>query len=181
MKAVHDRVIVRVNGLQKDEMLLGDMLVKMTPLFEINYREKSPVVAEVVEGNEHFRQGAVIVCHHNHFGDNSPYYLYADLYSIPFNKTIFGKFDVDGNIFPVCGNMICEYVYPESEFILPEQERKPLISQYKVVDPGWTIYKAEQIIFTRPHAGYQIVYHWNKQERRTVKIDSDQVCGVLLS
>lgn len=181
MKPTHDRIIVRVNINQKDEMLLGDVLVQMTPLFETNYREKSPVVAEVVEGNEHLRRGNIICCHHNHFQEHSPYYLYDDLYSIPFNKTIFGKFDADGNIFPVCGNMICEYIYPESEFILPEEERKPLISQYTVVDPGWTIYRAEQIVFTRPYAGYQIVYHWNKHEKRTVKVDSEQVCGVLLS
>jgi hypothetical protein len=181
MKPVHGRIIVRVNPSQKDEMLWGDMLVKMTPLFETNYREKSPVVAEVIEGNEHLRKGDIVVCHHNHFQEHSPYYLYDDLYSIPFNKTIFAKFDSDGNMSPVCGNLICEYVYAESEFILPEEERKPLISQYQVIDPGWTIYKEGQTIFTRPHAGYMIVYHWNRQERRAVKVDSGQICGVLLS
>lgn len=181
MKAVHDRIIVRVNRQQKDEMLVGGVLVKMAPLFEANHREKSPVLAEVVEGNKVLYKGDIIACHHNHFGDNSPYWLYADLYSIPFNKTIFGLFDAEGNMTPVCGNMICSYIYPESDLFLPEEARKPFPSRYTIIDPGWTMYKVGQQIFTRPSAGYEIVYHWDKHQKRVVKVSEDQVCGVLLS
>lgn len=181
MKAVHDRVIVRVDAGQKDEMIMGDVVVKMAHLFETNYREKSPVIAEIIQGNEYLSKGDIVVTHHNHFYQPSPYYLYDDLFSIPFNKTIFGKFDLQGNLYPLCGNMICEYVYPKTEFLLPEEERKPYTNRYRVVDPGWTNYKKGQLIFTRPHAGYEIIYHWNRAEKRCLKIDSDQICGVLLS
>lgn len=181
MIATHDRLLVRVNLKQKDEIKVGGMTLKLAHEFEKNYRERSPVLAEVVQGNKQIRNGSIIVCHHNHFNYPSPYFLQDDLYSIPFKKTIFGVFDSEGNMSPVCGNIFCEYMYAASEFLLPEESRKPLISQYKVVDPGDSGFVKGEIIFTRPHAGYQIVYHWSQLEKRVVKVDKEQICGFLVS
>lgn len=181
MRPTHQRIIVRVNANQKDEIQIGNALVKIPLLFETNYREKSPVIAEVVEGNERLDEGDIIVCHHNHFHQPSPYYLYDDLFSIPFNKTIFGKFDLSGDMMPLCGNMICDPLPVETPLPLPPELQKLHIDRYRVVDPGWTPYKKGAIVFTRPHAGYVIVYHWNREEKRILKVDSEQVCGYLLS
>jgi hypothetical protein len=181
MIATHKRVLVRVNLRQKDVIRVGDMLLKMAPLFETNHREKQPVLAMVVQGNKIVKDGDIIVTHHNHFSHPSPYFLMGDLYSIPFNKTIFGVFDLEGNLSPICGNLLAEYIFPESSLTLPEQSRKPYPSCYKVLHPGDTGYLKDDIVFTRPSAGYQIVYHWNNIEKRILKIDAEQICGVLLS
>lgn len=178
MLPVNNRIIVRVNMAQKNEITIGGVTVRTAHKYENNYREKSPVVAEVVEGNDQIRTGQIICCHHNHFYHPSPYFLYDDLYSIPFNKTIFGTFDSGGNLSPTCGNMVCLKVDVETLLPVPPEERKQHIDRYIVDDPGWTIYKEGQMVFTRPHSGYEIVYVWNNVERRIVKVDSEMVCGV---
>lgn len=179
MIPANDRLIVRVNMKQKDFMQIGDVVLKMANLYAVNYREKSPVIAEVVDGNDQIRTGQIICCHHNHYQQPSPYYLYDDLFSIPFNKTIFATFDSDGMLHPVCGNMLCRRVDIESKLQLPADQQKQYVDRYIVSDPGWTIYKPGQLIFTRPFSGYEIVYIWNNIEIRCVKVDSDMVCGVL--
>jgi hypothetical protein len=179
MKPTYDRIIVRVNLRQKDEINIGGLTVKMAPQYEKNHREKSPVVAEVIQGNDQIRSGQIICCHHNHFYHPSPYFLYDDLFSIPFNQTIFGIFDTGGGLIPTCGNIICERVDVETLLPVPDDQKRQYTDRYKVLDPGWTKYKEKQMIFTRPYSGYEIVYVWDKIERRIIKVDSQMVCGVL--
>jgi hypothetical protein len=181
MKAipVNQKIIVRVNMKQKDEIKVGDTLVKMALKYEKNHREKSPVVAEVVHGNDLIKTGQIICTHHNHFYPPSPYFLYDDLFSIPCNKTIFGVFDSAGHLIPVCGNMVCQTVDIETPLPVPPEQRKKHIDRYVIQDPGWTVYKKEQTVFTRPYSGYEIVYVWQNIERRVIKVDSEMVCGVL--
>lgn len=181
MRPTHDRILVRVNMKQKDEMRIVDVLVRTALPFETNYREKSPVIAEVVEGNEQLRSGQIICCHHNHFYPPSPFFLQDDLYSIPFNKTIFGVFNLQGELLPMCGNMICEAIPVETPLPLPPELQKLHIDRYRVLLPGGTPYKKGWIVFTRPNAGYVIVYHWDSIEKRILKVDCEQVCGVLVS
>lgn len=179
MLPVNNRIIVRVNMAQKNEITIGGVTVRTALKYEKNYREKSPVVAEVVDGNDQIRTGQVICCHHNHFYHPSPYFLYDDLYSIPFNKAIFGTFDLDGDLSPTCGNMVCYNIDVETLLPVPPEERKRHINRYLIKDPGWTMHKVGQTIFTRPHSGYEIVYVWNNVEKRVIKVDSEMVCGVL--
>nr|MBP7835122.1 hypothetical protein [Candidatus Saccharibacteria bacterium] len=72
MIPTNNRIIVRVNLLQKSEMVIGGVLLKTASSFDTNYREKSPVIAEVVDGNGILKRGDIIVCHHNHFYSPSP-------------------------------------------------------------------------------------------------------------
>lgn len=179
MQPANNKLIVRVNMAQKNFMKIGDAVLKTALLYEKNYREKSPVIAEVIDGNDQIRTGQIICCHHNHFYPPSPYFLYDDLYSIPFNQTIFGTFDSDGKLTPVCGNMICEKVDIVTQFPLPVDQVKQHIDRYVIKDAGWTNYKPGQLVFTRPHSGYVIVYNWGNIETRVVKVDSSMVCGLL--
>jgi hypothetical protein len=179
MIPTNNKIIVRVNLKQKDFMEIGGVTIRMALPFENNYREKSPVIAEVVQGNEQIRRGQLICTHHNHFYSPSPYYLMDDLYSIPFNKTIFGIFGIDGRLEPTCGNMICEKIDIETAIPLPIEQRKKHIDRYSIKNPGWTKYKIAQTIFTRPDSGYEIVYIWQNIENRVVKVDSEMICGIL--
>lgn len=179
MITVNGKITVRVNRDQKNEFLIGGVRVASALKYENNHREKQPVIAEVVDGNEYIRTGQIICSHHNHYSENSPYYLYDDLYNIPFSKTIFGVFDSQGNLSPTCGNMICEMIDVETTLPLPPSQRQQHIHRYKILDAGWTKYKPNQIIFTRPYSGYVIVYVWDGEERRVVKVDSEMVCGIL--
>lgn len=176
MKAVNNRILVKVNMEQKNSILVGGIMLSTAIKFETNYREKSPVLAEVIEGNNRLPKGAIICCHHNHFYSPSPYQLDADLFSIPFNKTIFATVSKKGNLSAVCGNVLGERVLIKSKLAVKEAT---YVDRILVKDKGWTSYKEGSTIICRPNAPYDIVYNWNGFERRVTKVSEDMICGYL--
>lgn len=180
MIPTNNKILVRVNMGQKDSMFVGGILMSTATKFEKNYREKSPVIAEVVDGNETIKTGDIIVCHHNHFYPPSPYNLQDDLYSIPFNRTILGKVNIDGTISAVCGNVFGDRVPIKTDLAQPPEYQKKYIDRILITDKGDTKYKEGQIAFCRPNAPYDIVYNFNGVEKRVTKVDSSQICGVLI-
>lgn len=179
IKPANNKIIVRVDPNQKNEIKVGGITMTAALLFENNYREKSPTIGVVVQGNEYLKEGEVALFHHNHFYMPSPYWTGADLFSVPFNKTIFGVLDENGNINPMCGNIICERVPVEYAIPIPIEERKTYLDRAKVINPGHTPYLPGQLIFHRYSAGYDIVYNWNGEERRVTKVHEEMVIGVV--
>lgn len=179
MRVIHDRLLVRVNMRQKDEFTIGGVTVKAALPFENNYREKAPVVGLIVQGNNYIKEGSIGLFHHNHYYPPSPYFLQDDLYSVPFNKTLFGLIDDAGDIQPMCGNIICQRVPEEYALPVPVEQQKTHIDRAIVVKPGDTMYKPGQLIFHRLNAGYDIVYNWNGVEKRVTKVHADMVVGVV--
>jgi hypothetical protein len=178
LKAVNDKIIVRVDMAQKDAMTIGGVKFKMAPLFNKNYREKSPVIAEVVNGNQFLRSGQIVVFHHNMFYHPSPHFLYQDLYSIPFGKTAFGILDIEGGLTPLCGNILCNRLEVETTLPLPPEQRTLYKDRVLVTNPGWTRYKAGQLLFCTPSAMYEIVYTVDSKEFRTHKVYQEFIVGV---
>lgn len=178
MRVTQDRILVKVNMAQKDEFSIGGVTVKAALPFETNYRESSPVVGLILQGNAYIKPDTIAIFHHNHFYHPSPYFLYDDLYSVPFNKTLFGIIDQEGEIQPMCGNIICERVSEEYTMPVPVEHQKTRIDRARVIRPGLTIYKPEQLIFHRLNAGYDIVYNWNGTVHRVTKVHEDMVVGV---
>lgn len=175
MIAINGRIIVKVNMKQKTEFAVGNVVYKTANKYEVNYREKSPVVAQVVSGNNILKEGDVILCHHNHYYHPSPYYLEDDLYSIPFNKTIFAAISGSGIVTPVCSNIIGSRVPIITT--LPTAEQKKYDDRIIVTHPGTSAFKAGDLVFTRPSGCYDIVYIVNKIEYRITKVSEDQICG----
>lgn len=176
MIPTNGKIIVSCDLKQKHKILMGGILMQTATLFETNYREKSPTIATVVDGNQFVKEGDVLLCHHNLFYTPSPYHLHDDLFSIPFSKVLFAKIKEDGGIEPICGNVIVERI-PQKGVFHVKQDTEDRI--YKLVDKGWTTYKNGYIIFTRPSAGYDIVYNINGVEKRVTKVDSEQICGIV--
>lgn len=179
MKAVHDRVIVRVNMAQKDKMIIAGIIVSCAQKYQINHREKSPVIAEVVEGNRFLATGDFILCHHNHFYPPSPYFLQDDLYSIPANHTIFAKLLPDGELEPVYGNVLAHKVEIESILPIPVEHKTYHKNRGKIIHGGWTKFKPGDLVFTRPSAPYDIVYIFGDIEKRVTKINGSMICAVV--
>jgi len=178
MKSANNRILVRVDLNQKSTIKIGGTIVSTAMLYEKNYREKSPVIAVVISGNDIVKDGDIIVCHHNHYHLPSPYHLEYDLFSIPFNHTIFGKFDSEGNLIPICGNIFGEEVNIPTLLEMPPE----LIKKYKdriiVSSSSLPQYSKGDIVFTKPSAPYIIVYNFNGIEHRIVKVNSEMVVGV---
>jgi len=179
MTPTNNKIIVRVDLKQKDVANIGGVEVRMTNSYNTNYRERSPVIAEVVNGNTTIFDGSFIVCHHNNFYEPSPYHLEKDLYSIPFNKTIFGILDSNGELTPVCGNVFCNRVDIETALPLPPDQRKKHINRGVVIASSVLKYKEGYTIFTRPNALYDIVYIFDKQKITITKVSEDMICGVI--
>ncbi len=64
MQSVNSKIIVKVNLDQKNSIMVGDVLLSTATKFETNYREKSPVIAEVVNGNEYLKKRDLIISIH---------------------------------------------------------------------------------------------------------------------
>lgn len=179
IKPANNKIIVRVDPDQKNEIKIGGITFTTALKFENNYREKSPVVGVIVKGNEHLKEGDVALFHHNSFYLPSPYYIGDNLFSVPYNKTIFGTLDENGNITPMCGNIICERVPIEYSIPIPIEQCKTHIDRAKCINPGETPYNPGQLLFHRLNAGYDIVYNWNGEERRVTKVHSDMIIGYM--
>jgi len=178
MKATNSKIIVRCDIEQKNSITVGGVTVSTALLYETNFREKSPVVAEVIEGNNYVESGDILLCHHNTFYMPSPYYLSDDLFSIPFNQILFAKVSKNGDLMPICGNLICNRVEIDSYLPLPTDQIKTYTDRAVVLNGGFSEYKKNELIFHRPHAGYDIVYVWNGQEKRITKVHESQIVGV---
>lgn len=179
MIPTNNKVIVRVNMKQKDSFTINGVTISTALKYEVNYREKSPVVACVVKGNQVVKEGEILLCHHNLFYPPSPHFLQDDLFAVPFRPILFAKINTQGEISPICGNVICERVLIESTIPLPPEQQKTYINRAIVKDAGSLPFKPGQLIFHRPNAGYDIVYVWDSIEYRITKVHMDQICGVV--
>ncbi len=178
MKPVNDKILVRCDIEQKDSILINEVEFKSASLFETNYREKSPTIAIVLEGNEYLKEGDFILCHHNTFYTPSPFYLYSNIFSIPANgKIIFATIN-NGQLRPLYGNIICDKIEIETTIPLPADQKKYSHNTAIVKDGGFSRFQKGQTIFFRPHANYDIVYIFDGIETRVTKVFSEQICGI---
>lgn len=175
MKPPKNKIIVSVNPSQKDEAVIGDNILKTGKAYNENFRERNPVVAKVEVGNKEIPTGSFIVCNYNYFDLESPLNMMDNLYSIPVNEEIFAIVNQDGSLTPVCGNLLVENLLKETKIDLPEELKKEhtnrgiaLTGKYK-----------DKYIFWLPYANYTIVYQWNSQERRQVKIHDTEITGYI--
>lgn len=184
MIAANDKILVSVDLKQKSHISVDGNIFSLALEFETNYREKSPVVATIEQDHELFKKGDIIVAHHNLFLLPSPHHLGDCLYSIPVNKIIFAKLDKNtGDLTPVCTNIFGERVsrdtVSDGNMVLTEEGKIKYHDRVIVTKSSIPKYKKGTIILSRPHACYDIVYVWNKQEKRVTKISEDMVIGYL--
>lgn len=179
-EARNNKILVKVNNNQKNFFKIGEAEVMSATNYEKNYRERSPVIAEVVNGNGVVEPGDFIICHHNLFYLPSPFHLYSDYFSIPFTKVIFAKLNKDESLTPLCGNILCERVDIQTILPLPTDQKQQYIDRVVCLNPGTTDFKIGQLLFTRPHSYYEIVYVLNGVKHKIHKCDSEMVCGVII-
>jgi hypothetical protein len=179
MRPTNNRVLVRVNLEQKSVMKIGETTFSMALKYETNYREKSPVIAQIVQPNDLLSEGDLLLCHHNHFYLPSPYHLQDDLFSIPANHTILAVLRPSGELTAVYGNVLAAKVEIPSLLPLPPEKREHFKDRGLVVHGGGTEFQPGDLVFTRPSAIYEIVYIFGEVEHRVCKINSEMICAVV--
>lgn len=175
VKPLKGKVVVRVDPLQKatsEHFLLAKE-------YNNNYRDRSPVVAEVVEGNKKVKKGQFLLCHHNLFySATSPYRIQGDLYSIPFNENIYAWLDEDGLPHPLNGNILAERVKIETAFELTPEFTKNYINRVTILSDGLG-FKSGQQVFTWPYSDHEIIYMWKGKEKRVIKINIEDIVAYI--
>lgn len=175
IKPLKGRIIVSVNPNQKatsEHFLLAKE-------YNGNYRDRSPVVAEVIVGNKNAKRGTLLLCHHNLFySATSPYRIEGDLYSIPFNENIYAWLDEDGVPHPLNGNIIAERVKIEKAFEMTPEYQKNYINRVTVLSDGLG-FKAGQQVFTWPYSDHEIIYMWKGHEKRVIKINIEDIVAYI--
>ena len=171
------KIIVSVELDQKEAVEIAGAKFYMGKEFSQNRRESMPVLCKVESGNEHVQKGTMLLVHHNRFADNSPHHLGDNLYSLPYNQSIFASVDEKGKAHQLCGNIIVERVYDNNSELLPDHLRKPNPNKYKVVSSEDGFIEG-QFVFAYPFADYEIIYNFGGEEKRVVKIIKDDIVGV---
>lgn len=180
MKPTKGGIILRVDPDQKERAMLGDVELMIGNKYKTNHRDKSPVVGIVEVGNDQIKTGSAIVCHHNFlYGENSVFALGGGLFSIPVNLNIFMRIDEQGEPHSMFGNIICERIWEETAFEVPDAHKKQYIDRARVINSGYG-YKKGQTIFHTQYASYEIIYNWGKIERRVIKVLSEDITAILL-
>jgi hypothetical protein len=179
MVATNDKIIVKVNPNEKNSTIIGDSKFLLAKEYNTNYRERNPVVCEVIKGNGKLKDGSFILVHHNSFSEHSPHYLGDNLYSLAYNKSIFCRLDEQGNAHSMCGNIVVENILVEWVAVeVAAFYQKHYTNRAKVVSNGYG-FKKDDILLFWDMGNYEIIYNWKGEERRVVKVFKDDIVGVL--
>lgn len=170
-----NNIIVSVNPNQKDEVNIGQNTLKTGKNYNENFREKNPVIAYVIGGSKEIPSGSYIVCNYSYFDEQSPFEIEPGYYSIPINEEIFAIVNEDGSLNPVCGNVLVIGMNKDSLINLPEELVKEQVNQGFAVSGT---YNGKHIFFL-PYSNYEIVYQWNGDERRVIKVHETEITGYL--
>jgi hypothetical protein len=178
MLVKQNHIVVRVDLEQKKKFKIGDAEIFTGRGYNENFRERNPVVAEIVDGFGDLQPGKLIICHYNHFDDTSLYQLYDNLFAIPNDEMILAIIQEDGSLSSVNDNIICERIDRFTAFPLPPELKKQYHDRGIVSHTGYGFEKGD-LVFFYPFSDYEICFTWNNLERRYVKVEKSEIVGVL--
>ena len=177
MKALKNTLLVSINPNEKSEVFIGGSAMLSGKQYSDNFREKTPVVAKVLQNSTPFKEGQYIITNYTHFDIESPYLVEDNIYAIPNDELILAIIDDEGDLIPVNGNIICENVKIKTSLELPEDLIKEHDDRGNVIR-GTSGYKKGDFIFWLPFSNYEIVYTWKGIEKRAIKVYKDEVVGI---
>lgn len=180
MTSKKDYILVSVDYSQNGSIVINDTELLTARRYNENYRERTPVVATVLEDIGEFRKGMTIVCNYTHFDDDSQYKIADGLFSIPIDELIIAIVDENGNLQGVQTNIICTRVPRETLLDMPEELQKNEFNR-GVISQNGSGFKKGDFVFWYPMSDYEIVYTWKGEEKRVVKVYKDEIVAVLQS
>lgn len=172
----NNHILVRVDPEQKVEMKVGEIRLMTAQRYNENHRERSPVMAEVLEGNDKIPTGSWLICSYTHFDKESYYYIWDDLYSIPVDEMIFAIIAEDGSLDPVMDNIFVDRKWPTFVLEVPRYYVKPLFNQGYVAKTGCGFEKGQEILWL-DMADHEIIYYWKGEYRTAIKVEKAEIVG----
>lgn len=178
MLAALNHVIVEVDLAQSEEAVIGGNHLKTGRRYNENFREKNPCIAKVISGLGIIKDGDYLICNYNYFDIESPFYMYGNTFSIPIDEEILAKIDEDGELYPLCGNLLVERLEKQNIIPIPDELKKNY-NDRGIVSRGTSKFKRGDFVFWLRMSDYEIVYFWNGIERRAIKVFEKEIVGVL--
>lgn len=179
MKPAAGYIIVRVDLAQKEKAIIGNNTFLTGYRYSINNREKNPVVAQIVEGTKELSAGKWLVCNYCYFDWSSQYHMYDNLFSIPIDQELFAFIEEDGELTPICGNLLVERITKGTIIDIPDDLKKEYWDRgiVKKVPREMFHPATNQFILWLFAADYGIRYTWNGVERERIKIHESEIIG----
>lgn len=154
-----------------------------------NSRETAPVVCDVISSSEEVKEickGDLLIVHHNMLmndairieKNNEEQTVTLSMFV---NNLIYAKIDRDsGELIPVCDNVIAERIEIKQSDIIesPFKVTEPMKFHVVAVPEGFEDFKAGDDILAHKLSDYEMVYHFNNQEKRAIRIWKEDVLGV---
>ena len=154
-----------------------------------NSREQNPVVCEVLSAGEDISEikvGDLLIVHHNVL-TNEACIIERDIeqqytiLTILSDNTIYAKINNDGSLSPLNGNCIAERIQkpPASTIIIsPWDENLDTEFIVKAVPENYDVKVGDRILCYK-YSDYEMVFHYNNEERRAIRIWRDDILGVM--
>lgn len=179
MKPAAGYIIVSVDLQQKDKAVIGGNSIFTAYRYSVNYRDKAPVVAKIIEGTPYLPAGKWLVCNYCYFDWGSQYHLYDSFFSIPIDQELFAFIEEDGELTPICGNLLVERMTKETVIEIPDDLKKQYWDRgvVKKVPCGTSEYQLDMFILWLFASDYGIRYTWNGEERERIKIHESEIIG----
>lgn len=179
MKPAAGYIIVKVDLAQKEKAQIGNNTILTGYRYSHNHREKNPVVAQIVEGTEELPAGKWLVCNYCYFDWSSQYHMYDNLFSIPVDQELFAFIEEDGELTPICGNLLVERITKETIIDIPDDLKKQYWDRgiIKKVPCGTSEYQLNTFILWLFASDYGIRYTWNGIEKERIKIHESEIIG----
>lgn len=198
MKPLRESAIVEVNLSQKDTHSVIDHNGKEVKIwigkkYNPNGRESNPVLCKVLNINSkkfpYLQAGDTILVHHNYFEkpDTSRRCIEKNAgtqiatFTIPVDQLIYAKIGADGDVHPVCDNVIAERVKKPSQsdiIIMPfEKEEETRVVVKKVAPEVDEVAEGDEV-FILKYGDMPISYNWGGREREVIKVWREDIIAI---
>ncbi len=192
MRALKNRLILKADIEQKSVIKYGSLTLFMPPRQEqINTDGKvaNPVIAEVIAEDAdypHIQKGDYLVLNHNVINNPATILFQEDgfrTFVIDRDKSILGKLGKEGEVIPLCENILAERIYEQpliSLIITPEAYKKTEENKVMIiaVSPEARDVNAGDIAITYKYSDYECSYTINGERRTAIIVWEKDIVAV---
>ena len=194
MKAKRKQLIVKSYNEQKEthEVKMPDgnsIRLYIGRRYGENSREQNPVVCEVLsvgEGISTVKVGDLLIVHHNIL-TNEGQIISTNLaeqwtiLAIHFDMTVYAIINSDGSLTPLNGNYIAERIKkPAVSKTIHSPFEETLDTEFIIteVPEDAFVNKGDRVLCYK-YSDYEMVYHFNNEEKRAIRIWKEDILGVM--
>jgi hypothetical protein len=177
MRLKNNHILIEVDFSQNTESFVGNVLMPTAKRYNENFRERTAVVAKVLDGFGEFKKGTNIVCNYSLLQNDSVHKISESILSINVDELIIAIINEDGSLKGVNTNILVNRVPHETFLEMPEELKKHEKSIGIIAQTGQG-FKCGDIVIWYPMSDYEIVYMWNNIEKRAIKVYEDEIVAV---